>query len=193
MRRLCIVVACIVASGFFSPSVASPGQGKPTEVIFANPYFKEPPPSLAQMLQSAGAVLYGRIVGGASKDGGYYRKADRGITTFYRLKIHQVLKSADAHPVDQEVTIARDGGSLDRGKKIERVEVTGFPQFEFGHDYILFLYWHAEHQAWAVSWGPHGAFEVESGKIRAVGDAAVARQQNGLLVEEFLSSLRRRP
>ena len=89
-----------------------------------------------------------------------------------------------------ELRIIRDGGTLDRGDMVEKPEVDDFPQFQVGHDYVLFLRWHSEHEGWTPAWGPHGTFEVIAGKLISIGTAKISKEQDGLTVEQFLGRLR---
>ncbi len=66
-----------------------------------------------------------------------------------------------------------------------------FPQFELGHEYVLFLRWSTEHETWIPDWGPNGTFEVKAGKIESLGFAAVCKEQNGIALDDFLTQLRR--
>jgi hypothetical protein len=146
------------------------------------------------MVSAADAVVFGRVLGGVPKEGGFFHRNGPGITTFYRFKVQEILATGADRFVDpSELTIVRDGGSIDRGSKVEKVEVANFPQFELGQEYVLFLRWHAEHEAWAPAWGPHGTFQVRAGKIQCVGFAAICKEQNGLSIDDFLARLRRHP
>ena len=165
---------------------------KPVEVSTGNTLFKAPPPTLREMALSADAVVFGRVLGGVSSDGGFYRKSDPGILTSYRFRVSEVLQSFGGHFVSsEELTVIRDGGAIDRGKKIEKLEILEFPQFEPGREYVLFLLWHETHKAWTPQWGPYGTFEVRAGRIRAIGDAKVTKEQDGLNLDEFLTKIRR--
>jgi len=67
MRRGVLIVVCllIVAAGVVL-SVPGPRQEKPVETFFANPYFKEPPATLPEMVAQVDAVVIGRILGGVT-------------------------------------------------------------------------------------------------------------------------------
>jgi hypothetical protein len=184
----------LVAGTTVGLAVAHSHQEKPTHVSIHNIYYNAPPPSLSEMERTADAVVFGRVLGGVSKDGGFFRKSDPGITTSYRFKVHEILAAQGNRAVDpNELTVLKDGGAIDRGNRIDKVVDADFPPFELGHEYVLFLHWDAGQEAWVPAWGPNAAFEVKGGIIRSPGYAQISKEQNGLALDDFLIQLRRQP
>lgn len=187
-------VLVLLAGTTVGLALAHSRQEKPTHVSIDNIYYNAPPPSLSEMEKTADAVVFGRVLGGVSKDGGFFRKSEPGITTSYRFKVHEVISAQGKRAVDpNELTVLRDGGSIDRGNRIDKVVDADFPPFELGHEYVLFLRWDAGQEAWVPAWGPNATFEIKGGLITSPGYAHVCKEQNGLSIDEFLEKLRRLP
>jgi hypothetical protein len=195
MRRYASAAALLLATGVAVVfAVAHFQQAKSTQLNIISTYFLEPPRSLPEMVNAADAVVFGRVLGGESKEGGFFHKNGSGITTFYRFEAEEILATGTGRSIDpNELTIVRDGGSIEQGHHVVKSEVEDFPQFESGQEYVLFLRWNTEHEAWAPAWGPHGTFHVTAGKVQCLGFAAICKEQNGLSIDDFLAGLRRRP
>lgn len=195
MRRQAATLAlAFLAGNSIPPAGVALHSQKPTERFIVHTYSREPPPSLTEMKREAEAVVLGRIADATPKDGGFRRKSEPGITTYHRLTVKEVVQWSGRGEFDaNELSIIRDGGILDRGNRIEELEVDDFPQFRVGHDYVLFLQWHPEHGGWTPAWGPHGTFEVIAGKVFSIGSAKIAKEQEGLTLDQFLRRLRESP
>jgi hypothetical protein len=193
MRRYASAAALVLITGTtVGLALAYPQREKPTKVMVDSITYTSPPLSVPEMVRATDAVVFGRILGGVSQDIGYFRKGEPGITTSYRFHVYEVLATQGERSVDpNELTILRDGGSIDRGDRIDKVEDVDFPQFELGHEYIIFLRWNTEHEMWVSNWGPNGTFEVKAGRITSLGIVTICKKQNGLALDEFLSTLRR--
>lgn len=182
----------LVALAFLPQNTASVTGAlqKPTRLIIANVEFKAPPPSLDEMKWEAEAVVHGRVLDATPRDGDFYHNTLPGITTYHRFQVESVLWRGPRPVRSDELLLIRDGGTMDRGDRFEKVEIDVFPQFEVGHEYVLFLRWHAVHRGYTPAWGPGGSFEIVSGKMKAMGRATISKQQEGLTVEEFARKLR---
>ena len=167
-----------------------PPRAKPVVTSITNTYFEGPPASPHDMALAADAVVVGRVLDGRSQDGGFRRPSEPGITTLYRFRVTEVLRQSRGSRIEPGVvTIVRDGGTIDRGDKIEKEEVEDHPQFTTGADYILFLRWHEPYHTWTPRWGPDGTFGVRAGQAHSLGRSDVARKLDGLTIEPFAARL----
>jgi hypothetical protein len=106
---------------------------KKTVVSHGNALFNEPPPSLREVSLAADAVVHGRVLGGSAKAGGFYQPEDSGIITLSRFKILEILQTYGGRPIDaKEITVVHDGGTIDRGDRLQQLEIDNYPQFELG-------------------------------------------------------------
>jgi len=125
----------------------SAAQQKPTVISYGNTYWKEPPPTLREMASGVDTVVYGRVLDATVKAVDFYHPSEPGIVTAHRLKINEILPRPIV-PVDPyEITVIQDGGTIDKGNRIEQREIANFPQLASGQEYVLFLQWHPEHRA----------------------------------------------
>jgi hypothetical protein len=61
----------------------------------------------------------------------------------------------------------------------------GFPAFDTGAEYLLFLYWNDVLEAHETAFGPDAAFRIDAGgRLQALGRGPVARQLHRLDVSE---------
>jgi len=149
-----------------------------------------PPPTLNEMVLKADAVVLGRFVGAIPRDEDFPGKPQARIRTGFRLKVIELFHAFGDHPVNSpEISVIREGGDRDRGAYVERVNPVGFPVFEIGKEYILFLRFQSA-LTWAPAFGPDGVFQLENGRISTTGSSKVAAGHNGKTAEEFQQTLR---
>jgi hypothetical protein len=163
---------------------------KPVVIDRIYTHYALPPPSLREMILAADAVVYGRIVAAEPLDttspvGGVF------FRTIYRLKVQEILHALGGRSIDiDQLDIRREGGDRDKGTHIARSVQEGFPAFNIGTEYVLFLNWHASDQAWVPSWGPNGAFQLSGGRVDSPGFAKVVSAQKGKAAAQFLEEIR---
>jgi hypothetical protein len=172
-----------------SPSVQSPS--KPIKVDHISTSFRAPPYSLNEMVSRSDAVVLGRVVGGAPHD----IRGTAGDTrpgTQFRFKIHEILHASGSHSLAaDEISVMREGGDRDHGSHIVRSIQDGFPPFDVGHEYVLFLYWNSTLNDWVSAWGPDGAWDLTRGWVESAGSARVTNENRGKRRSDVLDLIRR--
>ena len=165
---------------------------KPVRQEVINTYFKAPPDTLTDMIIEADLVVKGRVIGASPRDTPAKPDQTASTRTAYRLRVDEILHVKDSRAVDATtIDIVRSGGERDRGHYIERAYQSGFPPFETGHEYVLFLTWNAALAAWVPAFGPDSAFDLGDGIVDSPGTAKVTAALRGTPVSEFLASVRR--
>ena len=181
----------ITTALLFSASTIAIPQ-KPVRPGPINTYFNAPPDTLAEMISSAGLVVVGRVIGAKPAD--HILVPGNVITmTNHRLKIEEVFAIAPGHSVqpDGTIDIVRKGGDRDKGSFIERSYQVGFPAFETGRRYLMFLVWNAALSAWVPAYGPDSVFDLtDPTRADSPGRAAVTEKLEQNTVEEVLRLVR---
>jgi len=186
MYSLTALVLAAALSVLGSSPRSSP-QGKPvrSEPIFTE--FKAPPDSLADMIAEAELVARGRVVGQTSRD-----RSDAGLTrTTYRVKILDVLRISPDRESADTIEVVRSGGVRDRGTYVEHSHQVGFPAFDDGREYLLFLVWNKALNSWVPAYGPDSAFDLTSGVADTAGTSKVALTLKGKKASDVLDIVRR--
>jgi len=187
MLRVATVLLLAVLPG----TLATVQQRKPVRDEPINTSFKAPPPTLGAMISEAELVVFGRFVGGAVKDSDDPGKG-RSTMTGHRLKIGEVLHaSSSSRKVGSEIEVIRRGGERDRGSYIERSYQIGFPPFQNGHEYALFLVWNTALDAWVPAYGPDSAIDLTGAAAHSAGQSDLIRSLEGKPAAEVLELLRR--
>jgi hypothetical protein len=191
MLPLAATVFFLLVVGPQGTSSTTPQKEIRTDII--NSYFKAPPDTLREMILQADLVVRGRLIGASPRDEAV-KGGNRGTVTrtAYRLKIDEVLHTKDSKIIDAStIDIVRSGGDRDRGSHIQRSQQAGFPPFETGTDYLLFLVWNESLSAWVPPYGPDSAFDLRKGVVDSPGKAAVTNGLKGLPATDFLDRVRR--
>jgi hypothetical protein len=98
--------------------------------------------------------------------------------TVYDALVFEVYKpSSQVKSAGSTIRVRRTGGDRDRGQHIERTVEDGFPPFQVGEQYTLFL---REHVAngdifYSALVGPDGAFKVNGNLLETHGKRELAR------------------
>jgi hypothetical protein len=184
---LSMVVGQGTAGGLQAPQdLAKPVQ---TDVIYTR--FYGPPDSLSEMITKADAVVRGRIVGAAPLDLDLDQVRGGRVMTVYRFAVLEIMHTVGGHIVDpHQIVILREGGQRDRGSFIQRVVQDGFPPFEHGHEYLVFLRWDAGKSAWLPAFGPDSVVDLQGGRVESPGSAKITSSQKGRLAADYLKSIR---
>lgn len=186
------LVTLVPYSGF-SP-IAARQQPKPVDTETIYTYFKGPPASLSEMVSNADAVVIGKIAGQSVRDADRGLQRGRGgrVSTLYRFRVSEILHALGGHPVDdKELTILRQGGTSDRGTYVQQVVQDGFPQFDNGTDYLLFLHWHSVEKVWVPAFGPDSVVAFKEGRVDSPGSSAVLSSYKGKDATDFVERVRR--
>ena len=166
-----ILAVCVGAMAIIGGGVGS-SQPKPIHEEPINTYFNAPPDNIADMVTRADAVVLGRMVGRSPFKG----RSDPARPSFAnRFQIVEILHNPTKHPVDPNaIDLVRPSGDTDHGAYVVRGYQVGFPEFETGHQYILFLSWNEAIPGWVPAYGPDSVFDVTAGRSKAFGRSAVA-------------------
>jgi hypothetical protein len=107
-------------------------------------------------------------------------------STFYSVRILELLKSAGQLAVGQVVDVHRHGGFNDK----DTMDLA-FPEFQVDEELVLFLERGRNGWFWPLN-GPDGAFKLTTdGRVYAYGrSGAVSKRHAGRPVDEFMAILR---
>lgn len=176
----------------FPHALTTQAPAKPVQSEVINTYFKSPPDTLTEMITTADLVVRGRVVGGSPRDTLAAPPKGTHTRTAYHLKVFELLHAKESRAFDADtIDIIRSGGERDRGTYIERSYQSGFPPFEIGHEYVMFLTWNASLNAWVPAFGPDSVYDLAHGIVESPGKANVTRMLTGKNASEFLERIRR--
>jgi hypothetical protein len=91
--------------------------------------------------------------------------------------------------VNNQVVVKRMGGLREEKNRLHRLAVRGFPDFEKGEDYILFL--DAARSGDYFTVNPDGAYRLQEGVVRASGKSPSAAALDATSEESFMGALRK--
>jgi hypothetical protein len=183
-----LLIAAAVALAMGDIVAQTSSSGKPVKTAVVSTYFKAPPNSLSEMVTTADAVIRVRATGTSTP---FPRgKWDR-VMSAYRFRVLEIMHSFGGYNVDPEqITVLKDGGDLDRGAYIERVVHEGFPPFEPGREYVLFLKWNSPLEGWVPAFGPDSVWDVSKGHVESPGSASVTKTHKGQPTAAALEQIR---
>jgi hypothetical protein len=183
--RVLPLAAAVSVAVCLSDTAAAQTPAKPVLPEVINAYFKGPPDTLTDMIVESQLVVRGRVTGTSPRD------APPVTRTAYRLEVIELLRANDSRAFDaRPIDIIRSGGDRDRGTYIEHAYEAGFPPFEIGHEYVLFLVWNNDFGAWVPAFGPDSAYDLTSGVLDSPGKASVTSTLRGMAVPDFLDRIR---
>ncbi len=188
MTLLITAVVALAASDIVTQSSSS---GKPVKTSVVSTYFKGPPDSLSEMVTKADAVVRLRMTGSSIRAPVRQNTAER-VMTAYRFHVLEIMHSFGGHNVDAEqIIVLKDGGELDKGTHVERIVHEGFPSFEPGREYVLFLKWNVALGGWVPAFGPDSALDISKGHVDSPGSASITNKHKGQPVASVLEAIRR--
>jgi hypothetical protein len=148
-----------------------------------------PPSTLTGMIAAADAVVRGRIAGRAP-----FLEGDRPqpLRSIYRVQVVEVFHGTAAGPsTGLAIEVARVGGFVDHPDRTDHFVDTGFPDFESGREYVIFLDRSTRGDYWYPAFGPDSVFAIHDRLVEPLGRASVSRAQDGADVVTFLDAVRR--
>jgi hypothetical protein len=115
-----------------------------------------------ELLAHSGLVVVGTVRGLKS----YYVK-DLRIDTDCAVEINDVIIERDgkSRQIGDVITVRRKGGALAVGNVTMTATESGFPAFQVGEQYVLFLEHNAALKALMVFGGGQGAFRVDGDSV----------------------------
>jgi len=170
-----------------APLLTATAQEKPITYPPFSIDYAAPPSSVEGLLDEADAVVLMRVTG---RHPAVQRERNAIPRTAYGVHVIEVIKP---HPKlsESDVEIERNGGDLDKDDHIERFVVKGFPDFQQGHKYVVFLRWNEVLGRFTLVRGQDSAFELNAqDKVEAYGRFTAAKEQHGKDTEAFLNRLR---
>jgi hypothetical protein len=189
MKSLCLIG---VAVALTTVCLIAQGPGKPVKTDIINTHFKAPPHSLSEMLTQVDAVVRGRIIGGSPRDLNLGGRPGARVMTSYGFQVLEVLHVFGSFSIaSDKISILREGGSRDRGPYVESVVQEGFPPFDVGHEYVLFLKWSDGLEGWVPAFGPDGVVDLQSGRVQTPGTSTLMNSQRGKTAADFVRLVRR--
>lgn len=159
--------------------------------------------SLDEMTKEAGAIVYGQIIDERSFfDESSPAEYGENITTEYTVQIERVLKDLKKGvpagtgqpapaPLTTPLTIARNGGTVKVNGHRASVKVAGYEALRSGKEYVFFLFWSPDYNAYILAGGPSGAVQVnEDRSLKPLASSAdIQRRLRSLDLESFLEQV----
>jgi hypothetical protein len=143
--------------------------------------YMRPPAALSSLFTESEAVALVRIVGHAE----VFADASRTRTDYSVLVLEKFKGDGSTPAKGPGLVVRRSGGLTPNNAEV------GFPQFQPGEQYILFLKYSHDLGGWTPAYGPEGAIKVDTnGRLAPIG-YQVARQYKDQLAGSLLSELRR--
>jgi hypothetical protein len=190
-KRRFVLVACAVlglaggAAGWWAWVLLRPTPLPPVNVARAEPvksgpcvidvYYKFPPKKVAELFRDADAVLW---VGLQTSRTDHVDFGRGDYWTIYHFTAWQSAKGAIGR--GDSVRVARLG-------RLECWE-PDFPRPGLGEQFVIFLRWFSNAEAYQPMFGPTTTFRVVNGRLQPMG--LTYRELSGRKVEDFLRELR---
>jgi hypothetical protein len=147
------------------------------------------PITLERATAGAHAIVRARVVGSQFRDLREPGAPVANVNTAYALNVVEVLKRDPHLPLPTEVV--RPGGDLETDQGILRIVEEGFPAFQPGDEYLLFLYWNENLATYQMFFGADGAYRVTpDNRLDGLGRGLLAQQYRGQDGREVANRIR---
>ena len=151
--------------------------------------YVEKPATLERATARAHAIVRARVVGSQFKDLREPGAPVPDVNTAYALNVVEVLKRDPHLPVPTEVV--RPGGDLETDQGIRRYVEEGFPGFQPGHEYLLFLYWNENLATYHMISGADSAYRITpDNRLHGMGRGLLAQRSRGQDAREVANRIR---
>lgn len=189
MHRQVAAISLLTAVLPGAPAAIGVSQQKSVkEVPLIIEYF-ESPRTLERATVDAHAIVRARVVGSQFRQRRERPDAPPDVSTAYALKVLEVLKRDPRLPIPTEVL--RAGGDLETDQGTLRIVEEGFPAFQPGDEYLLFLHWNENLAAYQMFFGVEGAYRITSdNRIHGLGRGVLAKQHTGQKADEVADRIR---
>jgi len=149
-------------------AAAGVSQQKPVKEVPLVINYAVKPITLERATARAHAVVRARVVGSQFRDLREPGVPVPNMNTVYALNVVEVLKRDPNLPVPTQVV--RSGGDLETDEGIRRYVEDGFPAFQPGEEYLLFLYWNENLATYQMFFGVTAriASPLRTGSTRSV-------------------------
>lgn len=128
---------------------------------------------LEELRKNAVAIVYGRVIDSKSffDESGHPIEQGENITTEYTIDVYRVLRNVKSNttrqpgqpvpaPLSTPLKIARDGGIVYVNGHRAEVKYKGYEFLEQGKQYVFFLFWSPDYQAYTLAGGISGVVAV---------------------------------
>lgn len=163
-------------------------QPKPVLKEPINTFFNAPPDNIADMVTHADAVVLGRMVGRTPLNPRDSAGPPRFASHFQVLEILHNFTKQQVDP--QAIDILRPSGDIDLGSHVVSGYQVGFPEFDRGHQYVVFLSWNEALPGWVPAYGPDSVFDVTTGHPQTFGRSALADKLTRKSSDDLLNQVR---
>ena len=170
-------------------AAAGVSQQKPVKEVPLVINYAVKPITLERATARAHAVVRARVVGSQFRDLREPGVPVPNMNTVYALNVVEVLKRDPNLPVPTQVV--RSGGDLETDEGIRRYVEDGFPAFQPGEEYLLFLYWNKNLATYQMSFGVDGAYRITpENRLHALGRGVLAQRYTGQDAREVADRIR---
>lgn len=186
VAAMSLLMAILVAGAAAAVGVSQQKSVKEVPLIMN---YAERPRTLEDATARAHAIVRARVVGSQFRRRRERPDAPADVNTAYGLNVLEVLKRDPRLPIPTEVL--REGGDLETAEGILTIVEEGFPAFQPGDEYLLFLYWNANLRAYQMIFGVDGAYRVTpDNRIHGLGRGVLAKQYTGQNAREVADRIR---
>lgn len=181
----------VMATALFMAVLPAVGvsQQKPITEVPMELLYVEKSTTLERATARATAIVRARIV-----DSQVRTRMEPGVpypfvSTAYALNVIEVLKRDPQLPIPTEVL--RPGGDLETDRGIRRYVEEGFPAFQPGDEYLLFLYWHDNTATYHMISGADSAYRITpDDRLHGLGRGVLARRYLGRDARDVIGRIR---
>lgn len=186
-----MILRQVVAITLLMPLLVAVGiaQQKPVKEVPIIINYAAKPTTVESATARAHAIVRARIVGSQFRD---LKRPDApypDMFTAYQLNLVEVLKRDPHLPVPTEVL--RPGGDFETDQGIKRYVEEGFPAFQPGDEYLLFLYWNENLATYQMIFGVDGAYRITpDNRLHGLGRGVLAQRYTGQGAREIGNRIR---
>ena len=178
MHRHIAAISLLIAVLAGTAAAVGVSQQKPVKEVPLIVCYAATPRTLEGATARADAIVRAQVVSSQFRPRRERPDAPPDVRTAYALKVLEVLKRDPQLPIPAEVL--REGGDLETDEGIRRYVEDGFPAFQPGHEYLLFLWWNENSAAYQMFFGVDGAYHITpDNRVQGLGRGVLAKQYTG--------------
>jgi hypothetical protein len=160
--------------------------------------------TLEELTKNAVAIVYGRVIESKSffDESGHPVEHGERITTEYTIDVYRVLKDVKLNaplqpgqpapaPLSTPLKIARDGGIVHVNGHRAEVKYKGYESLNQGNQYLFFLFWSPDYQAYTLAGGISGVVAVnqDSSLSPLASSEDIKSKLRGVNLENFITQV----
>jgi hypothetical protein len=189
MHRQVAAISLLIAVLAGAAAAVGVSQQKSVKEVPLIINYAERPRTLEGATARAHAIVRARVVGSQFRQRIERPDAPPAVSTACALKVLEVLKRDPQLPIPTEVL--REGGDLETDKGTLRIVEEGFPAFQPGDEYLLFLYWNENLAAYQMIFGVDGAYRITpDNRVHGLGRGVLAQRYTGQNAREVADRVR---